>query len=107
MDNKNFEKVFFDQYAQSKDMLCVKGKEYGSDEDRLHNFKRAGQKRNQTPEQALMGMKVKHEISIDDMINDIEKGILPTEKYINEKIGDDINYNILLKALILERIKGG
>ena len=35
---------------------------------------------------------------------DIEEGKLPTEKYVDEKIGDMINYLILQEASIKQKI---
>jgi hypothetical protein len=40
-----------------------------------------------------------------DILNDIEKGVLPKEKAVDEKIGDLINYLILCEASIKEKIK--
>lgn len=38
------------------------------------------------------------------MINDIDKGILPTKEAVEEKFGDLLIYAIILKASILDRI---
>jgi hypothetical protein len=38
------------------------------------------------------------------MLNDIEQGKLPAEAYVDEKIGDLINYLILCEASIKEKI---
>jgi hypothetical protein len=91
--------------AHIKATIQKKGKGYATDDDRFHNFKAAGRKRNQTPEQALMGMMAKHEVLVDDLVE--WAGTTPekiTTKLINEKIGDNINYLILLEGLLKERI---
>jgi hypothetical protein len=38
------------------------------------------------------------------MTNDLEKGILPTEKAVIEKFNDNIIYLLIKKAMILERL---
>ena len=57
-------------------------------------------------EKVLDGFLLKHEISISDITNDLEKGIIPTKDIVNEKFGDNIIYLILKKAMILSRING-
>ena len=83
------------------DMLGVKSAEYAT-EDRLHNFKVAAEIQNCTPVKALGGMMCKHTVSVYDLINDFEAGKeIPIELW-NEKIGDSINYLLLLTALVEE-----
>jgi hypothetical protein len=104
MTNEDFEVLLDQRLIAMKETLGSKGQEYGRG-DRLHNFKMAGRKRGITPEQALMGMKVKHDVSVDDIVDDIDRGILPSEALLNEKIGDSVNYMVLLEALVKERIR--
>ena len=78
-----------------------KGKEYADDEDRFRNFRNAGKLKNETPEKALQGMHAKHIVSMNDIVDNIEKkGIYPSKALLEEKIGDAINYYILLEGLI-------
>ena len=103
--NSPFDKLVDRRLVHIKATLQRKGKEYATDDDRFHNFKAAGRKRNQTPEQALVGMVAKHEVSVDDLVK--WAGTSPeriTVKLIDEKIGDNINYLILLEGLLRERI---
>lgn len=79
------------------DVLCGKAKEYASDTDRLHNFKVAAALQGLTPVQALHGMMSKHIVSIADMCMSGEKY---SAEMWDEKIGDNINYLLLLRALI-------
>jgi len=103
MNPKQFDKLLHKQIEIIKNVLSSKNKEYASKIDRLHNFKRAGNMLQCSPEQALIGMLSKHIISILDIVDKIEKEKeYPTEKVLNEKITDSINYLILLKALIVE-----
>jgi hypothetical protein len=81
--------------------LTKKSDEYAT-EDRLHNFKVAAEIQNCTPIKALGGMMCKHTVSVYDLINDHEAGKdIPMDLW-REKIGDSINYLLLLKALIVE-----
>ena len=107
MKNKiDFEILVENRCRAIKEVLTQKAKEYASDESRFHNFEMAARKRDTTPEDALMGMKVKHDISVDDLVKWAKES---PEKLnndiINEKIGDSINYLILLEGLLKLRIK--
>ena len=98
--------VSFDQVVQERtdaihNILSMKAKEYASDTDRFHNFRVAARMNKTTPERVLKGMMLKHEVSVLDMI---ENPHVLSEEMINEKIGDNINYLILLEGLLKERI---
>ncbi|MFA5153126.1 MAG: hypothetical protein WC554_11235 [Clostridia bacterium] len=83
-------------------MYGTKDEEYSRNNDKLHNFKRAAELKREAPERALLGMWVKHLVSILDMIDD-----LPTEgidlDLLEEKMNDNHNYLFLLEAIILEK----
>jgi len=87
-----------------KGVMCKKSAEYARGEDKLHNFKKASQMRGLPPEECLRGMKLKHDVSIDDMLDDL---INPDKEYSQElwqeKLHDEINYLFLLWALLYER----
>lgn len=103
MNSDQFEKVLEDRITAIKEVLANKAKEY-SREDRLYNFKRAAEISQTTPQKALAGMLMKHFVSVMDLI----EGSLPTTEYlVNEKIGDLINYLILLEAILKEPAKEG
>ena len=87
-------------------MLQVKADEYATPDDRLHNFNWAAQLDNETPEQALWGMFKKHLCSVHDLVE--WSKYYPekiTEKLIEEKIGDTINYSILLEAMLTKLVR--
>ena len=84
--------------------LTLKGKEYRRNDDPLHNFRSAAKVNNTTEEKALWGFAVKHYVSFLDILNDMEKGIIPDESIVDEKIGDLINYLILCESSIIEKI---
>lgn len=99
MDNTRFQQVLDRQIQQTKMVLAGKAEEYASDTDRLSNFKSAAALKKVTPEQALTGMMAKHTVSVYDMV---ESGKEYTEAEWDEKIGDHINYLVLLKALAMD-----
>jgi hypothetical protein len=89
--------------------LVRKGDEYsGSEMDRLGNFKTACQiarlrERNYTQMEILWGYLLKHITSIHYMIT-IRRGEKPTREQWDEKLGDAINYLLLLSAIVDEDI---
>ena len=101
MNKEVFDKVLAERIAKCFNTLCAKADEYATS-DRLHNFKVAGEVQGCTPIKALGGMMCKHTVSVYDLINDFDKGKdIPVELW-DEKIGDSINYLLLLDALIQE-----
>ena len=103
MKSERFDSIVADRCDSIKSILASKAKEYAKG-DRLHNFKVASAISNCTPERALKGMMMKHLVSVFDIIDDLDKNIVPTSELVDEKIGDLINYSILLEALLKERI---
>jgi len=102
----DFNKIVDRRINEIKMVLVEKAKEYANCDDRLSNFKRIALLRSKSPEEVLMGMAVKHFQSIYDIVDDIESGVDDSKVVImhDEKIGDAINYLILLEALIKERL---
>jgi hypothetical protein len=105
MEAKTFDKIVEHRIESIQGVLGNKAKEYSSAQDRLHNFKVAAKlsREKMTPEQALFGMMRKHLVSVIDIVENTEKGICPSAALREEKIGDSINYLILLEALLVER----
>lgn len=95
----DFEQIFEHQVNQSREVLLKKAKEYATDNDRLSNFKKAAVLTGGTPEQALWGFLAKHLISLTEMVSDEEDHPVPMWE---EKLGDAINYLILLRAQVQE-----
>ena len=102
MNAEDFDKIVADRMAWCRQTLCAKGDEYAREGDRLWNFKVAGRKLNCHPAQALAGMMVKHTVSVDDIIDGLSRGIVPPRELVAEKIGDSIDYLLLLEGLIEE-----
>ena len=96
MNQKEFDALLNQRLAKIKDILQSKGTGYSFNNDRLHNFKVAARITGESSPQALWGMALKHLVSMEDLI----KGRLEnTRGNVDEKLGDMINYLILLEAL--------
>jgi hypothetical protein len=102
MTNEIFNEVTAERVRMCIDVMCKKSDEYATDNDKLHNFKVAASLQGCSDIKALGGMMCKHTVSIYDLINDFENGKnIPLDLW-NEKIGDSINYLLLLNALVIE-----
>ena len=73
MRTEQFENIINNRIETCKSVLCSKAEEYATD-DRLHNFKAAGELQKCTPVKALGGMMAKHTVSVYDLIEDYEQG---------------------------------
>ena len=82
--------------------LYQKEKEYSEGYDRFDQFKNAAKICQCSPGQALLGMMIKHYLSIINMINDKSINTCSMDK-IMEKFGDLINYCFLLFGLLVEQ----
>ncbi len=97
MNTPDFNRVVEAQLERINNVLIKKAAEYNLDNDRLSVFKHAAALSEETPEQALYGMMLKHIISVTDMVNSKE---VYSEELWNEKITDICNYLILLQGLL-------
>ena len=102
MNTENFNKIIHEQIERCENTLCKKADEYAVDDDRLHNFKVAAGLQDCLPTTALGGMMAKHTVSVYDMIRGLENGMCYPIELWNEKIGDSINYLLLLAAAVRE-----
>ena len=102
--NERFNDCIDNRLNECKELLTVKSVEYRRNNDPYHNFNKVSKMRNKTPEEALSGMWAKHLCSILDIIDDIElHNKIPSKELLSEKISDNINYLLILEALIEER----
>jgi hypothetical protein len=85
------------------EVMCSKSEEYARGDDKLYNFKRASEMSGKSPIECLRGMKLKHDVSIDDMLNDLLVDKDHTQERWQEKLSDDVNYLFLLWALLAEK----
>ena len=83
--------------------LNLKGEEYSTDADKFHNFNEGAKRMKCTPERCLEAYNTKHLVSYADMLDGLAKGIVPSDDYIDEKLGDIINYFILQKIQLKQR----
>lgn len=104
MNPKTFDLIVEKQLENCKNTLVVKAKEYRRNENPMHNFDRAASILNCSREQAIMGMAMKHLVSILDLVDDTDLGIYPSQAMLDEKIGDAMNYLILLKASFMDNV---
>ena len=101
MKHSDFNLIVEKRKEQITKILSQKSKEYSSEDDRFHNFKRAAAILETTQEKALAGMLVKHMVSVLDIVNNPDRF---TAEVVDEKIGDSINYLILLEGTLYERM---
>ena len=94
-----YELAIDDMITHCQQTLVSKHKEYANEDD-FHNFRSAAVLQDITPEQALMGMMAKHTVSIYDLINDAAESRDIPEDLWREKIGDNINYLLILWAMV-------
>jgi hypothetical protein len=83
-----------------KNVMCNKSAEYAQGGDKLHNFRRAARMHDTTPIEALRGMKLKHDCSIEDMLDGLREGKTYSQELWQEKLHDQINYTFLMWALL-------
>ena len=102
MNTNDFNAIIREQIDRCENTLCKKAEEYAT-EDRLHNFKVAAGLQDCLPTTALAGMMCKHTVSVYDMIRRLESGEEYPLDMWDEKIGDSINYLLLLSAMVREQ----
>ena len=110
MKREEFIKTSEDALMHLMETLKQKGKEYSKEYNAFANFENGvGVSMCDTRDGVLWHYMVKHIISIRDIVTDLEIGGETrghyTKEYVDEKIGDNINYLLLLRAMLLERLK--
>ena len=102
MDHAAFDLVVQNRCEKIRSVLASKAEEYAREgSDRLVAFKRMAAFRNTTPERALFDAAAKHIVALAMFIDEDPNSIPPAQW--EEKIGDTINYMVLLEALLRER----
>ena len=107
MNRRDFtESVIEPRLELIKKVLIQKGTEYGADKSPFHNFEEASKLSfHTTPQGVAWEFMCKHLQSIKDMIDDHQKlDKVPTRELVEEKIGDTINYLILIEGMFREDI---
>lgn len=103
MNVDDFDKIVERRIELIRKSLVVKGREYMRGGDRLSNFVNGGRLLRCTPERALLGYLAKQAVSVVDFVHDVEQGVVRSQAEWDEKIGDCVNYLILLEAVSAER----
>lgn len=98
----DFENTIKSTLESIKELLIVKGKEYRRKNNPYHNFEVGAEKTGQSRIEVLRGFALKHSISIDDMIEDLENGMHPSIEKVNEKYNDLITYLLIEKSMMIE-----
>ena len=106
MTTDQFNKIVEERKKKITSTLQKKSEEYSREGDRLHNFHRAAAFARKQPSTMCWDFNLKHLTSIADLVDDLEVEHIQkfTQAYVDEKIGDAINYLILLEALLRERL---
>lgn len=98
MTRKEFyDKILIPRLDSIQLSLEIKANEYAQNNRAFHNFEKTASINGVRPEEALWGMASKHLVSIIDMVYSNKSF---DDKYIDEKIGDMINYLILLEGMM-------
>ena len=97
MTPERFNMLVLEQVEAIQTVLTSKAKEYAADDDRLHNFKVAAAFAGTRPAEECWGFARKHLVSIMDMV---KSGKDYPQELWSEKLGDAVNYLILLKACV-------
>jgi len=104
MTAQQFDTLVTNMQEQQKKVLLSKAKEYASDKDRLHNFKKIANFVGITPPQVALVLMLKNLVSLTDKVMDVSPEVHKqmTKEFLDEKIGDPYNYLPLIRALIEE-----
>lgn len=80
MTTEKFEEIFNSRIEKIKHLLIVKAKEYATNGDRLHNFRKAANRLG-TSMEAICWQHFceKHLVSLDDIIEDTKLGKFPSK----------------------------
>jgi len=97
---EDFTNLVNERLAHCKKLLGLKGADYASKKDRLHNFKVGAALCRQTPEQFALDLMAKHIVAMSDKIVNKEK---MSVEFVADKFSDIINYVLLIEALNEER----
>jgi hypothetical protein len=100
MTQEEFKVIFDEIIKELHRKNDVKGNEYARNNDRFHNFRHGALLTNLTLPKYLMSLRSKHEVSIIDMVDDIDRNVFHQVSLWKEKITDSIMYLILLYAYV-------
>ena len=102
MTHLEFNEIVNKRFVKAKKVLLVKAEDYATDADRLRNFKDGAFINQISEEEYALALVTKHIVALRDFITG-DKDI--TAKFIDEKIGDIINYMLLIEAILTEKLE--
>jgi hypothetical protein len=103
MKIQEFKKLLESRFSKTRETYSTKMNEYATDLDVFQSFRRGvGFSFHDTPEGVAWEYTCKHLECIKTIISKLP-GEVPTDELLEEKIGDAINYLIILEGLIKER----
>lgn len=102
LDKKLFDKEVEETCLGIKNVLASKECEYSPGEDRLHSFNEIARRNKLSVQLVIWLLAEKHLNCVIDMVYG---RLSPTPEMVREKIGDLINYLVILKAHFLNEIK--
>jgi len=103
MKIKDFKDLLEKRFEKTRETYSRKMNEYATDLDVFQSFKKGvGFSFHDTPEGVAWEYACKHFESIKNIISKCPDEV-PTDELLNEKIGDAINYLIIIEGLIKER----
>lgn len=102
-----FEKQVATLFDKCFTTLVEKDVEYAGHGDAFEAFREAARVEDVIPEEIARRYRLKHDMSLKKLLNDIQDGHdgALTEEFIKEKCGDIICYTALIYGMLLERIK--
>ncbi|MFA5409999.1 MAG: hypothetical protein WC343_14595 [Bacilli bacterium] len=102
-----FEKQIAILFDKCFSTLIRKDVEYAGHGDAFEAFREAAQVEGVIPEEIARRYRLKHDMSLKKMINDLQNGRDEnlTEEFIKEKCGDIICYTALIYGMLAERIR--
>ena len=102
-----FEKQAADLLDKCLATLTRKDVEYAGHGDAFEAFREAAKVEGVIPEEIARRYRLKHDMSLKKMINDLQNGHDEnlTEEFIKEKCGDIICYTALIYGMLMERIR--
>lgn len=103
MLSSEFDHVIRRRIGMIQAILMAKEKEYASSNDRLSNFKDGAALMDSDQVFACWAYLCKHLASVRKMVIEFtSEGIVPDALMVDEKVGDLINYLILLEGIFKE-----
>lgn len=103
LSNKQADEFLDERMSLIQMSLGQKAREYTRGDDRLYNFNKGAVITGQTRERYMLNLTMKHIVSVMDMVDDLDKGAYIPNAYAEEKLGDIINYMILLEMSFKHR----